>query len=86
MLKNAHLPRFPHPEPFTVPAKLRISGALHLGIFEHLQQKRFLQSVDTVGLHDLRTLKTVIPPRAGHFSTLRLLASLRGQGTPKNLQ
>jgi len=33
-----------------------------------------------------RNLEIVIPPRAGHFSTLRLLASLRGQGAPKNLQ
>jgi hypothetical protein len=33
-----------------------------------------------------RPLEIVIPPRAGHFSTLRLLASLRGQGAPKNLQ
>jgi len=28
----------------------------------------------------------VIPPHAGYFSALRLLAALRGQGAPKNLQ
>jgi len=34
----------------------------------------------------VRLLEIAIPPRAGHFSTLHLLASLRGQGAPKNLQ
>ncbi|MCX5839348.1 MAG: hypothetical protein NTW71_12665, partial [Deltaproteobacteria bacterium] len=29
-------------------------------------------------------MKIVIPPRAGYFSTLRLLALLREQGAPKN--
>jgi hypothetical protein len=38
LLKNAHLLRFPHPSPFNVlikyASRLRISGALHLDIFE----------------------------------------------------
>ncbi|TRZ86856.1 hypothetical protein D4R89_10425 [bacterium] len=37
-------------------------------------------------LDAVRPLEIVIPQRAGHFSTLRLLASLRGQGAPENLQ
>jgi hypothetical protein len=31
-------------------------------------------------------LEIMLPPHAGHFSTLHLLASLRGHGAPKNLQ
>jgi hypothetical protein len=37
-------------------------------------------------VHGMSSLKITIPLRAGHFPTLRLLASLRGQGAPKNLQ
>jgi hypothetical protein len=39
VLKNAHLLRFPHPSSLRRTSEyasfLRISGALHLGIFEH---------------------------------------------------
>jgi hypothetical protein len=39
MLKNAHLLRSPHPSSlqrtYQYASLLRISGALHLGIFEH---------------------------------------------------
>jgi hypothetical protein len=45
-LKNAHLLRFPHPSSLRRTSKyaslLRISGALHLGIFEHPEKNRFL--------------------------------------------
>jgi hypothetical protein len=34
----------------------------------------------------VRPLEILTSPRAGHFSTLHLLASLRGQGAPKHLQ
>jgi hypothetical protein len=38
LLKNAHLLRFPHPSPLRRTSEyaslLRISGALHLGIFQ----------------------------------------------------
>jgi len=37
-------------------------------------------------VREARPLEIVIPPRAEYFSTLRLLATLRGQGAPKNLQ
>jgi hypothetical protein len=45
MLKNAHLLRFPHPSSlqrtFKYASLLRISGALHLGIFEHRAKNHF---------------------------------------------
>jgi hypothetical protein len=45
MLKNAHLRRFPHSSSLQRTCKyaslLRISGALHLGIFEHPGKNHF---------------------------------------------
>jgi len=45
MLKNAHLLRSPHPSSLQRTSKyaslLRISGALHLGIFEHPGKNHF---------------------------------------------
>ena len=45
LLKNAHLPRFPHPSSLRRTSKytsfLRISGALHLGIFEQPAENDF---------------------------------------------
>jgi hypothetical protein len=47
MLKNAHLLRFPHSSSLRRTSKyaslLRISEALHLGIFEHPGEKHFFQ-------------------------------------------
>jgi hypothetical protein len=44
-LKNAHLLRFPHPSSLRRTSKyaslLRISGALHLGIFEQPEKINF---------------------------------------------
>jgi hypothetical protein len=53
MLKNAHLLRFPHSSSLQRTCKyaslLRISGALHLGIFEHPGENYFFSSlVETV--------------------------------------
>jgi hypothetical protein len=49
MLKNAHLLRYPHPSSlqrtFKYASLLRISEALHLGIFEHPGKKRFCISL-----------------------------------------
>jgi len=49
MLKNAHLLRFPHSSSLQRTCKyaslLRISGALHLGIFEHPQKIHFFSSM-----------------------------------------
>jgi hypothetical protein len=48
LLKNGHLPRFPHPSSLQRTAKyaslLRISGALHLTIFEQPEEDGFLSS------------------------------------------
>jgi len=57
LLKNIHLLRFPHPSPFSIPgtrsdpfglpehvpdaSRLRVSGALHLGIFEQPVKETF---------------------------------------------
>jgi hypothetical protein len=45
LLKNAHLLRFPHPSSLRRTSKyaslLRISGALHLGIFEQPDENDF---------------------------------------------
>jgi len=45
MLKNAHLLRSPQPSSlqrtYKYASLLRISGALHLGIFEHPAKSRF---------------------------------------------
>jgi hypothetical protein len=45
LLKNAHLLRFPHPSSLRRTAKyasfLRISGALHLAIFEQPEENNF---------------------------------------------
>jgi hypothetical protein len=42
-MKNAHLRRFPHPSAlrrtFKYASLLRISGALHLGIFDQPEKK-----------------------------------------------
>jgi len=49
MLKNAHLLRSPHPSALRRTSKyasfLRISGALHLGIFEHPARNQFLSNL-----------------------------------------
>jgi hypothetical protein len=49
MLKNAHLLRSPHPSSLQRTCKyaslLRISGALHLGIFEHPGKNYFFNSL-----------------------------------------
>jgi hypothetical protein len=54
MLKNAHLLRFPHPSSLQRTCKyaslLRISGALHLGIFEHPGKDRFSRGGDGADL------------------------------------
>jgi hypothetical protein len=45
MLKNTHLRRSPHPSSlqrtYKYASLLRISGALHLGIFEHPEKATF---------------------------------------------
>jgi hypothetical protein len=38
----------------------------------------FQENVTAKFILSEKPLKIVIPPRAGHFSTLRLLASMRG--------
>jgi hypothetical protein len=47
LLKNAHLPRFPYPSSLRRTLKyaafLRISGALHLGIFEQPEEWQLFQ-------------------------------------------
>jgi hypothetical protein len=49
LLKNGHLPRFPHPSSLQRTAKyaslLRISGALHLTLFEIPGKDDFLSSL-----------------------------------------
>jgi hypothetical protein len=49
MLKNAHLLRSPHPSSLQRTCKyaslLRISGALHPGIFEHPAENHFFKSL-----------------------------------------
>jgi hypothetical protein len=49
LLKNGHLPRFPHPSSLRRTAKyasfLRISGALHLTIFEQPEKDNFFSSL-----------------------------------------
>jgi hypothetical protein len=49
MLKNAHLLRSPHPSLLRRTSKyaslLRISGALHLGIFEHPAKDEFFSKM-----------------------------------------
>jgi hypothetical protein len=49
MLKNTHLLRSPHPSSLQRTCKyaslLRISGALHLGIFEHPWKNHFFSSL-----------------------------------------
>jgi hypothetical protein len=52
LLKNTHLLRFPHPSPLRRTLKkasfLRISGALHLGIFEQPEESPlFHQPINT---------------------------------------
>jgi hypothetical protein len=55
LLKNAHLLRFPYPSSLRRTSKyasfLRISGALHLGIFEQLEKFAFsaTANVQSVG-------------------------------------
>jgi len=48
LLKNGHLRRFPHPSSLRRTAKyasfLRISGALHLAIFEQPEEDNFFSS------------------------------------------
>jgi hypothetical protein len=50
MLKNAHLRRLPHPSSLRRTSKyaslLRISGALHLGIFDHPMKLTFSTACD----------------------------------------
>jgi hypothetical protein len=49
LLKNGHLRRFPHPSSLRRTAKyasfLRISGALHLTIFEQPEKEHFFSSL-----------------------------------------
>ena len=51
LLKNAHLLRFPHPSSLRSlqgsagASLLRISGALHLGIFEQSAKNDFLREI-----------------------------------------
>jgi hypothetical protein len=49
LLKNGHLRRFPHPSSLQRTAKyasfLRISGALHLTIFEQPEKEHFFSSL-----------------------------------------
>jgi len=49
MLKNAHLLRSPHPSSLQRTCKyaslIKISGALHLGIFEHPGENHFFSSL-----------------------------------------
>ncbi len=49
LLKNGHLRRFPHPSSLRRTAKyasfLRISGALHLTIFEQPEKDNFFSSL-----------------------------------------
>jgi hypothetical protein len=49
LLKNAHLLRFPHPSSLRRTPKyaslLRISGALHLAIFEQSEENDFFQQL-----------------------------------------
>jgi hypothetical protein len=49
LLKNAHLLRFPHPSSLRRTSKyvslLRISGVLHLGIFEQPAENDFLSKL-----------------------------------------
>ena len=49
LLKNAHLLRFPHPSSLRRTSKyasfLRISGALHLGIFEQPAESNFFRTL-----------------------------------------
>jgi hypothetical protein len=49
LLKNAHLPRCPHPSSlqrtFKYASLLRISGALHLGIFDQPEKNEFFDSL-----------------------------------------
>jgi len=49
LLKNAHLLRFPHPSSLRRTSKyasfLRMSGALHLGIFEQPERQLFFQEL-----------------------------------------
>ena len=51
LLKNAHLLRFPHPSSlrrtFKYASLLRISGALHLGIFEQPEKIDFSATCKT---------------------------------------
>jgi hypothetical protein len=54
LLKNAHLLRFPHPSSLRRTSKyaslLRISGALHLGIFEQPAENAFFSNYPVVFL------------------------------------
>jgi hypothetical protein len=61
LLKNGHLLRFPHPSSLRRTDKYdsllpwsglidRISGALHLTIFEHPGKDEFFNSVEIVGV------------------------------------
>jgi hypothetical protein len=69
MLKNAHLLRSPVASPpwrrgrksllIRRDATLRISGALHLGIFEHPGKNHFLSSL--LLLHHAFSLKIFVP-------------------------
>jgi hypothetical protein len=49
LLKNAHLQRYPHPSSLRRTSKyaslLRISGALHLGIFEQSEKNDFFSKL-----------------------------------------
>jgi hypothetical protein len=52
LLKNGHLRRFPHPSSLRRTAKyasfLRISGALHLTIFEQPEKEDFFGSLNSL--------------------------------------
>jgi hypothetical protein len=55
LLKNAHLQRCPHPSSLRRTSKyaslLRISGALHLGIFEQSEKNDFFSKLLVVRIH-----------------------------------
>jgi hypothetical protein len=85
LLKNAHLQRSPHPSSlqrtFKYASLLRISGALHLGIFDQPEKKTFstgLQDLtpnssicDWMEIHPLLTYtkKEVVCPEEKHIKT-----------------
>ena len=70
LLKNGHLRRFPHPSSLRRTAKytsfLRISGALHLAIFEQPEKDDFFSSL--LNSRFVPSLNPAIPPHLGKDS------------------